>query len=341
MLKRKKLFNVNGNDAPSQRLLIGGNTTNLMNLNSVKYKWAVALFDKMIDSFWIPSKVDLTQDVNHYSRLTPGERRAYDGVLSFLVFLDSLQTNNVPNFANYITAPEVAICLTAHAFQEAIHSKSYQYVIESVIPSDRRESIYDFWRDNEILLTRNQYIAGVFQDFIDTPTQYNFNKALIANYLLESLYFYNGFQLFYNFCSRHLMVGTADMITYINFDEQIHSVLFARIINELITESFHPVIYEMTERAVEQEILWTNHIMNNQVLGINEKSTEEYTKYLANQLLMRINLNKLYPGYDTNPYKHLELISDVNSDASVRGNFFEATVTSYSMASSVDGWDDF
>ena len=41
------------------------------------------------------------------------ERSAYDKILSFLVFLDSIQTANLPNIGAYITANEVNLCLSS------------------------------------------------------------------------------------------------------------------------------------------------------------------------------------------------------------------------------------
>ena len=92
-------------------------------------------------NFWIPEKIDLTQDKNDYSNLTEAEKGAYDGILSFLIFLDSIQTNNIPNISDYITAPEVNLVLSIQTFQEAIHSQSYQYIIESILPKETRNSI--------------------------------------------------------------------------------------------------------------------------------------------------------------------------------------------------------
>ena len=39
-MQRKKLFNVSGNDDIANRRMVGGNVTNLFNLNNVKYQWA-------------------------------------------------------------------------------------------------------------------------------------------------------------------------------------------------------------------------------------------------------------------------------------------------------------
>ena len=43
-MKEKKLFNPTGNDTIENRSIIGGNTTNIIQLNNVKYKWARDLY---------------------------------------------------------------------------------------------------------------------------------------------------------------------------------------------------------------------------------------------------------------------------------------------------------
>lgn len=139
-------------------------------------------------------------------------------------FLDSIQTNNLPNISDYITASEVNLLLSIQTFQEAIHSQSYQYIIESILPKESRDLIYDKWRDDKVLFERNRFIAQIYQDFIEEASDQNFAKVLIANYLLESLYFYNGFNFFYLLASRNKMVGTSDVIRLINRDELSHVV---------------------------------------------------------------------------------------------------------------------
>ena len=338
-MEAKKLFNPLGNDTIKERKIVGGNTTNIFNLNNVKYSWANKLYRVMMENFWIPEKVDLTSDVNDYKNLTEDEKRAYDGILSFLIFLDSIQTNNVPHISDYITSPEINLILAIQTYQEAVHSQSYQYIIESILPKETRNYIYDFWRDDKILYERNKYIAQIFQSFLDGSNLENFKKVLIANFLLEGLYFYNGFNFFYNLASRHKMHGTADIIRYINRDELLHVVIFKRIIPEVIEDKDTKWIYEMFKVAVEQEITWTNHIIGNGILGISTDATEKYTKYLANSLLERINLSPLFPGFEENPYLHLEKIADTEGKGDIKANFFESTVTSYNQSSAIEGWD--
>lgn len=343
-MNRKKLFNINGNDDVIDRKMIAGNVTNLFNLNNVKYQWANKLYRLMMENFWIPEKVSLFDDKRAYDELTPHEQNAYDGILSFLVFLDSIQTNNLPNISEYITAPEVNLILAIQTYQEAVHSQSYAYIIESIIPADKRAKIYDRWREDKVLLERNQYIAEIYQKFVDDRNDVNFARVLIANFLLEGLYFYNGFNFFYNLAARSLMIGTADEIKYINRDELTHCVIFANIIKEIRKERpqfFNDdEIYEMFKKATEQEIAWSNHIIGDQVLGITPQTIDQYTKFIANKRLKEIGLNPIYDGYDETPYKNLEKISDTNGEGNVKGNFFEANVSSYNQSTAVEGWED-
>ena len=113
------------------------------------------------------------------------------------------------------------------------HSQSYQYIIESILPKQSRDLIYDKWRDDKVLFERNSFIAKIYQDFIDEQSDENFAKVIIANYLLESLYFYNGFNFFYLLASRNKMVGTSDIIRLINKDELSHVVLFRSMVKEI------------------------------------------------------------------------------------------------------------
>lgn len=283
-MQKNKLFNPQGDDVHLS--IIHGNTTWLFNLNNTRYAWAKSLYQVMVGNFWLPEKVSgLNADKSQFPTLSKEEQRAYKGIISFLIFLDSIQTANLPNFADYITAPEVKLLLSIQAYQEAIHSQSYATILESVVESAEREEIYNFWRDDKILLERNQYIGSIYEDFRNDPTDANFFRAMIANFLLESLYFYNGFAFFDTLADNGRMAATGRMIAYIRRDELTHVTLFANVIREIRREFpeiySEAVIREMMAQAVEQEIKWSNHILTDRIPGINTETTDQYTKKLA------------------------------------------------------------
>lgn len=342
-MQRNLIFNPAGDDEVSHRTIIKGSTTGIFNLNDVRYPWAKAMYQVMIGNFWVPEKVKgLKDDARDFHEvLSADEQRAYKGILSFLIFLDSIQTVNLPNFNDYITSPEINLILSIQAYQEAIHSQSYATILETVVDAEEREEIYYFWRDNKILLERNTYIGQIYQDFIDDPSDTNFFRGIVANFLLESIYFYNGFAFFDTLVDHMKMPATGRMIAYIRRDELTHVTLFVNIMREIRKE--FPAIYDegliidMMRKAVSQEIEWSKHILGNKIPGINEQTTEEYTKWLANERLAMLGIAPLYPDNIKNPYKHLERLQDPNAD---KGNFFETTVINYTQSSSMAGsWD--
>ncbi|HRI36418.1 MAG TPA: ribonucleotide-diphosphate reductase subunit beta [bacterium] len=337
------LFNPAGNDDVSVRTIIKGTTTGLFNLNAVKYPWAKSMYQVMIGNFWVPEKVSgLKDDARMFHQdLSEDEKRAYKGILSFLIFLDSIQTVNLPHLSDFITSPEVNLLLSIQTYQEAIHSQSYATILETVVDSHERDEIYYFWRTDSILLERNKYIGAIYQDFIDEQSDANFFRAIVANYLLEGVYFYNGFAFFDTLVDGLKMPATGRMIAYIRRDELTHVTLFANIIREIRKEFpdiyDESVILDMMATAVKQEIEWSRHILGENIVGINSQTIEDYTQWLANQRLGLLGVAPLYPETIVNPYKHLDRLQDANGD---RSNFFESTVVNYTQSSSLKGsWD--
>jgi len=118
MLKERLVFDSNGDDSIESRNLLGGKSTGIANLNSVKYKWTSSLYKVMLNNFWIPEKISLVEDRNTIKELTSDELEAFKNTLSFLIALDSMQCANLPRMSSYITAPEVSAIYTIQEFQE-------------------------------------------------------------------------------------------------------------------------------------------------------------------------------------------------------------------------------
>ena len=140
-LTKKPLFNPQGDTSLHARRMIGGNTTNLNDFNNMRYAWVKDWYRQAMNNFWIPEEISLGQDKKDYPKLAPAERAAYDKILSFLVFLDSIQTANLPNIGEYITANEINLCLNIQTFQECIHSQSYSYMLDTICSPIERDAI--------------------------------------------------------------------------------------------------------------------------------------------------------------------------------------------------------
>ena len=180
-LKKKSLFNPEGDLDVRLRRMIGGNTTNLNDFNNMKYVWVSDWYRQAMNNFWIPEEINLSQDVKDYPRLLSAERSAYDKILSFLVFLDSIQTANLPNIGAYITANEVNLCLSIQAFQECVHSQSYSYMLDTICsPVERNDILYQ-WKTDEHLLRRNTFIGDCYNEFQERKDAPSLLRVMMAN----------------------------------------------------------------------------------------------------------------------------------------------------------------
>lgn len=335
MLERTKLFNPNGGDSFQDQALLGGNPSGIANLNNSRYPWVSPLYRQMLGNFWIPEKVDMTGDKVSIKALTEDEDTTTRDNLSLLIFLDNYQTANLPNIAQYITNSNVRNLLAVHAFQEVIHSASYQYVLEALYPTMQRDEIYNRWKTNEDLMKRNKDIAVIGEAFAEEASEHNFHRVLAANFALEGIYFYQGFNYFDQLAHRNRLVQTDKIIDYIRNDEMTHMGLFVNLMREALTP--HKIIEEVVEQAVNSEIAWCKSTYGNRILGISESSSAEYVKWLANDRLNRVGIAAMYANVK-NPYAHIE---QSKKKGGKRENFFESgAVTEYDTAGSVDGWDD-
>lgn len=338
-MERTIIFNPEGDRETSKRKIFFGNPTNIMELNNVKYQWAFDLYKTMgFTNFWIPEEIPMHEDRKQYEKeLSEYERRAYEMVLSFLIALDSYQVNMLKEFARYITAPELVMALTSQEFQEALHSYSYQFILESVVDPRVADEIYNYWRQDPVLMERNKVIAELYNEFIRKPTEENFIKAVFGNYVLESLYFYSGFAFFYTLGRQGKVRNTVQQIKYINRDELTHVTLFRNIIltlkeenKELFTPEIEKWVYEFFKFATEKEIEWGKYVTQNQILGLNDYLIDRYIKYLSNLRLTQIGYKPLYPDITDNPMKWIDQFRTIND---TKTDFFQAKPQTYAKRS--------
>lgn len=337
-LIRRPMFNPSGDVDIRTRRMICGNTTNLNDFNNLKYSWVSGWYRQAMNNFWIPEEINLLTDVKDYPQLPSAERRAYDKILSFLVFLDSVQTANLPNISAYITANEINLCLNIQTFQEAVHSQSYSYMLDTICEPQERNAVLYQWQTDEHLLNRNKFIGDLYNELQENPSPKTFMKVVVANYILEGIYFYSGFMFFYNLSRNNLMPGSAQEIRYINRDENTHLFLFRNIIAELrlenpelFTAELEAEYREMIRIGCEQEIAWGKYVIGNDIKGLTGEMVTDYIKYLGNLRCTSIGLKRIYDGYDSEP-DNMRWVSQYSNANMIKTDFFEARSTAYAKS---------
>ena len=337
----KNIYNPDTKETLNDRKVFGGNPDGMINFTKMKYQWALNLWDMMEANTWFPKEVQMTGDAKDYKMLSEPEKRMYDLILSRLIFMDSLQVNNIMDNINpYITAPEINACLSRQSYEEANHSKSYAVMVESI--SENTDEIYDMWKKDEVLKNGNSFIASIYIDLANGGvTNEKILLALFANQILEGIYFYSGFAAIYALGKSGKMLGSSQMIRFIQRDEVTHLLLFQNMINsvrkerpELFTKELEQKVREMFRKAVELEASWGKYITQGQILGFTDGIIEQYIQYLADKRLEAVGYTKEYNV--SHPIQWVDGYASFNDQ---RTNFFEGNVVNYSKGS-ID-FDDF
>ena len=137
------------------------------------------------------------------------------------------------------------------------------------------------------------------------------------------------------------MLGSSQMIRFIQRDEVTHLLLFQNMINsvrkerpELFTPELEETVRGMFRKAVALEASWGTYITQGQILGFTDKIIEQYIQYLADKRLDAVGYK---PEYNVkHPIPWVDGYASFNDQ---RTNFFEGNVVNYSKGS-ID-FDDF
>jgi len=279
--------------------------------------------------------------------LTEDERLIIKRNLGFFSTADSLVANNlVLAVYRHITNPECRQYLLRQAFEEALHTHAYQYVVES-LGLDEAE-IFNMYREvpavHDKVAWSLPYTQSLGDPAFHTGTPENDQRMLrdlIAFYVIfEGIFFYVGFTQILSMGRRNKMTGTAEQFQYILRDESMHMNFGIDVINQvkvenphLWTPEFQEHILKMVHEAVEMEYRYAVDTMPRGVLGLNAAMFSDYLRYIANRRCVQIGLPEQFSGV-TNPFPWMSEMMDLKKEK----NFFETRVTEYQTGGTLS-WD--
>lgn len=317
------------------RRIIGGEVSELMAISPVKHAFARKVWRQMLDNTWFATEIDMSRDIDCYrNELDESERRAFDCNLAFLSNLDGIQLHNLSNnIGPQITSPEVKMVIDRQAYEEALHVEAYSTIVEAV--SLDTMDIYMMFERDGMLAAKNEYIMRQSKLLGKEFSPRNFALAVVANIVLEGIYFYSGFLFFYALAKRGKMLNAADQIKFINRDEETHLAFFIEMFRELLKENpevaADPTFWQDAKQLImdgtEMEIAWGQYTIRDGVLGLSDKIVDQRIRFLANERATAIGIEAPYPGV-ANPVAWADKFAKINDEDS---NFFEAKVKAYQV----------
>ena len=330
--------------------MINGHT-DLNQLVPIKYMWAWKKYLDGCANHWMPNEISMNKDIllwKSANGLTDAERLIIKRNLGFFSTADSLVANNlVLAVYRHITNPECRQYLLRQAFEEALHTHAYQYIIESV-GLDQAET-FNMYREVPSVHDKAAWSLRFTKSLSDPDfhtgtleSNRRLLRDLIAFYVVfEGIFFYVGFVQVLSMGRRNKMVGTSEQFQYILRDESMHLNFGIDMINQIKIENpdlwdnqFKQEIISLIKEGVELEKRYAEDTMPNGILGLNAGMFSEYLQYIANRRCNQIGLAPIY-GNVKNPFPWMSEVIDLNKEK----NFFETRVTEYQTGGAL-AWDD-
>ncbi len=331
--------------ASDQKRLINCRTVDVNQLMPLKYHWAWEHYLNGCANHWMPSEVPMAKDIELWksNKLTEGERHVIMRNLGFFATAESLVANNaVLAIYKHVTNPEARQYLLRQAFEEAIHTHTFHYIVESLALDE--QEIFNMYNEVNSINGKDAFEMKITEDILKedfstatTEGAQKFLENLIGYYLImEGIFFYSGFAMILSLHRQNKMTGIGEQFQYILRDETIHLNFGIDLINgikeenpDVWTPAFKKHIIDLIREAVELEVAYATDCLPNGILGLSAPMFREYAQHIADRRLERIGLKAQYGS--KNPFPWMSETIDLGKEK----NFFETRVNEYQSAAAL------
>ena len=308
--------------------------------NSIQDQTDLDVWHRVVNNFWVPEKVPLSNDVPSWSTLTAEEQLLTMRVFTGLTLLDTMQgTVGVIEMMPDAQTPHEEAVLTNFAFMESIHAKSYSSIFSTLANSAEIQAAFRWSEENKFLQQKARIILRYYSG--EDPL-----KKKIASVMLESFLFYSGFYLPLYYSSRGKLTNTADIIRLIIRDEAVHGYYigykFQRALEQETPErqeELKDYAYSMLMELYENEVDYARDLYDD--LGWTGEVLP-YMRFNANKALSNLGFDPLFPADDA--VVPPEILSSLDPGAAENHDFFSGSGSSYVIGkqeATTDGdWDD-
>ncbi|WP_150307107.1 class 1b ribonucleoside-diphosphate reductase subunit beta [Planctomonas psychrotolerans] len=300
-------------------------SVNAINWNRIQDEKDVEVWNRLVNNFWLPEKVPLSNDVQSWNTLTPEEQQLTMRVFTGLTLLDTIQgtVGAISLIPDALTPHEEAV-YTNIAFMESVHAKSYSQIFSTLASTPEIDDAFRWSVENPNLQRKAEIVLGYYHG--NDPL-----KRKVASTLLESFLFYSGFYLPMYWSSRAKLTNTADLIRLIIRDEAVHGYYigykFQRALEKESPERREEIknyTFDLLYELYENEVQYTQDLYDE--VGLTE-DVKKFLHYNANKALMNLGYEAMFPSAvtDVNP----AILSALSPNADENHDFFSGSGSSY------------
>ncbi|MFT4052013.1 MAG: class 1b ribonucleoside-diphosphate reductase subunit beta [Microbacterium sp.] len=307
-----------------------------INWNRIQDDKDLEVWNRLVNNFWLPEKVPLSNDVQSWATLTPQEQTTTMRVFTGLTLLDTIQgtVGAVSLIPDAITPHEEAV-YTNIAFMESVHAKSYSSIFSTLCSTPEIDDAFRWSVENPNLQRKAHIVMDYYRG--DEPL-----KRKVASTLLESFLFYSGFYLPLYWSSKAKLTNTADIIRLIIRDEAVHGYYigykYQRGLETLTAEKREELkdyTFSLLYDLYDNEVEYTQDLYDE--VGLTE-DVKKFLHYNANKALMNLGYEAMFPKSvtDVNP----AILSALSPNADENHDFFSGSGSSYVIGKAVNTEDE-
>ena len=310
-----------------------------INWNRIQDDKDLEVWNRLVNNFWLPEKVPLSNDIQSWNTLTPEEQTLTMRVFTGLTLLDTIQgtVGAVSLIPDALTPHEEAV-YTNIAFMESVHAKSYSSIFSTLCSTKEIDEAFRWSIENPNLQKKAQIVMEYYRG--DEPL-----KRKGASTLLESFLFYSGFYLPMHWSSRAKLTNTADLIRLIIRDEAVHGYYIGykfqkglEKVDEATRQDIKDYTFSLLYELYDNEVQYTQDLYDG--VGLTE-DVKKFLHYNANKALMNLGYEAMFPSSVTDV--NAAILSALSPNADENHDFFSGSGSSYVIgkaeATEDEDWD--
>ncbi len=310
-----------------------------INWNKIQDDKDLEVWNRLVNNFWLPEKVPLSNDIQSWNTLTAEEQTLTMRVFTGLTLLDTIQgtVGAVSLIPDALTPHEEAV-YTNIAFMESVHAKSYSSIFSTLCSTKEIDEAFRWSVENQNLQKKAQIVMDYYRG--DDPL-----KRKVASTLLESFLFYSGFYLPMHWSSRAKLTNTADLIRLIIRDEAVHGYYIGykfqrglETVDQAKRDELKDYTFSLMYELYDNEVQYTQDLYDG--VGLTE-DVKRFLHYNANKALMNLGYEAMFPSTVTNV--NPAILSALSPNADENHDFFSGSGSSYVIGKAVatedEDWD--
>ncbi|MXR10317.1 class 1b ribonucleoside-diphosphate reductase subunit beta [Mesomycoplasma hyopneumoniae] len=299
-----------------------------INWNIINDPKDLEVWTRIVQNFWIPEKIPLSNDLESWRTLSPTWKKVVTRTFTGLTLLDTIQATigDVAQIKHSLTDHEQVI-YTNFAFMVGVHARSYGSIFSTLCSSEEIEEAHNWVINSEKLQKRARILIPFYVG--EDPLKSKVAAALMPGFLL-----YGGFYLPFYLSARSKLPNTSDIIRLILRDKVIHNYYsgykFQKKVEKLSPEKQDEIkkfTFDLLYKLIELEKDYLYDLYSE--VGLAE-SAIKFSIYNAGKFLQNLGYDSPFSKEETEIEP--EIFSQLSARADENHDFFSGNGSSYVMA---------